>query len=93
MGVQIYQHSAVTQMQQGETIILRTEKGSVKAKFVVLAGNIYLPEIAPEIAPKLAQRIMPVGTYIIGTEPIDKKLAAQLIPKNTAVCEDRKSVV
>jgi gamma-glutamylputrescine oxidase len=87
LGVQIYQHSAVTQMQQGETIILRTEKGSVKAKFAVLAGNSYLPEIAPELAPNLAKRIMPVGTYIIGTEPIDKKLAAQLIPKNTAVCD------
>jgi gamma-glutamylputrescine oxidase len=87
LGVQIYQHSAVTQMQQGENVVLTTNKGKVTAKFVVLAGNMYLPEIAPELAPKLAKRIMPVGTYIIGTEPIDAKLAAQLIPKNTAVCD------
>jgi gamma-glutamylputrescine oxidase len=87
LGVQIYQHSAVTHMQQGENVVLTTSKGKVTAKFVVLAGNMYLPEIAPELAPKLAKRIMPVGTYIIGTEPIDAKLAAQLIPKNTAVCD------
>ncbi len=87
LGVQIYQHSAVTAMQQGDNVVLTTSKGNVSAKFVVLAGNVYLPEIAPEIAPKLAKRIMPVGTYIIGTEPIDAKLAAQLIPKNTAVCD------
>jgi gamma-glutamylputrescine oxidase len=88
LGVQIYQHSAVINMQQGETLILNASQSKVTAKFVVLAGNMYLPEIAPQLAPKITKRIMPVGTYIIGTEPIDAKLAAQLIPKNTAVCDN-----
>ena len=87
LGVQIYQHSAVTAMQQGETVILQTEKSKVKAKFVVLAGNMYLPDISPKLAPKIANRIMPVGTYIIGTEPIEPALAKQLIPNNAAVCD------
>ncbi|MBC7755437.1 MAG: FAD-binding oxidoreductase [Bdellovibrio sp.] len=92
LGVQIYQHSAVTAMQQGQSTnissaVLQTDKGQVKAKFVVLAGNIYLPEIAPQLAPKIAKRIMPVGTYIIGTEPIESSLAAKLIPSNAAVCD------
>jgi gamma-glutamylputrescine oxidase len=87
LGVQIYQHSAVTQMQQGETVVLITSQGRVTAKFGVLAGNMYLPEIAPKLAPKLAKRIMPVGTYIIGTEPIESSLAAKLIPSNSAVCD------
>jgi gamma-glutamylputrescine oxidase len=87
LGVQIYQHSAVTAMQQGETVVLQTENGQVKAKFVVLAGNMYLPEIAPQLAPKIGKRIMPVGTYIIGTEPIEASLAARLIPSNSAVCD------
>ena len=87
LGVQIYQHSAVTAMQQGETVALHTESGIVKAKYVVLAGNMYLPEIAPKLAPKIAKRIMPVGTYIIATEPIEPSLAASLIPSNAAVCD------
>lgn len=87
LGVQIFQQSAVTQMQQGESVTLTTAKGTVKAKFVVLAGNMYLPEVSPNLAPNLAKRIMPVGTYIIGTEPIEAKLAAKLIPKNAAVCD------
>ena len=87
LGVKIFQHSAVTALQQGETIVLTTKKAKVTAQFVVLAGNVYLPEVAPQLAPNLAKRIMPVGTYIIGTEPITAKLAAQLIPKNTAVCD------
>jgi gamma-glutamylputrescine oxidase len=87
LGVKIFQHSPAKDIQNGDTAFLRTETGSVKAKFVVLAGNIYLPEIAPKLAPALAKRIMPVGTYIIGTESIDPKLASKLIPSNAAVCD------
>jgi gamma-glutamylputrescine oxidase len=87
LGVKIFQHSAVTGMQQGDSIVLQTAKANVKAKFVVLAGNMYLPEISPTLAPSLAKRIMPVGTYIIGTDPIDPALAKQLISNNAAVCD------
>ncbi len=87
LGVQIFQNTAVTAMQQGEQLVLTTLKGKVSAKYVVLAGNMYLPEIAPKIAPKLAKRIMPVGTYIIATEPLNAKLAKQLMPTNAAVCD------
>jgi gamma-glutamylputrescine oxidase len=48
---------------------------------------MYLPEVAPELAPALARRIMPVGTYIIGTEPIDPATVANLIPSKSAVCD------
>lgn len=87
LGVQIYQHSAVNSLQKGDTNILRTEAGSVKAKYVVLVGNIFLSEISPKLAPSLTNRIMPVGTYIIGTEPIAPSLVKQLIPSNAAVCD------
>jgi gamma-glutamylputrescine oxidase len=87
LGVQIYQHSAVLSMQQGDTVTLRTQQGQVKAKHVVLAGNMYLPEFAPKLAPSIASRIMPVGTYIIATAPIDAKLKAQLIASDAAVCD------
>ncbi|HSH71854.1 MAG TPA: FAD-binding oxidoreductase [Methylophilaceae bacterium] len=87
LGVKIFQNSAILNMQQGETILLTTAQGRIKAKHVVLAGNMYLPEVSPKLAPALARRIMPVGTYIIGTEPIDAELASQLIPTQSAVCD------
>jgi gamma-glutamylputrescine oxidase len=87
LGVRICEHSPVRSMSTGEPTLLRTDNGSVKARFVVLAGNVYLPEVAPKLAPALARRIMPVGTYIIGTEPIDPALQATLIPSNSAVCD------
>jgi gamma-glutamylputrescine oxidase len=87
MGVRICEHTAVNSMSPGEPALLYTDNGSVKARFVVLAGNMYLPEVAPRLAPALARRIMPVGTYIVGTEPIDPALAASLIPSRSAVCD------
>jgi gamma-glutamylputrescine oxidase len=87
LGVKIFQQSAVLSMQQGEVTELTTANGKVKAKFVVLAGNMYLPEVSPKLAPSLTKRIMPVGTYIIGTEPIEPELAKHLIPSNSAVCD------
>ncbi|MDZ4213135.1 MAG: FAD-binding oxidoreductase [Methylotenera sp.] len=92
IGVSIYQKSPVIAMQHGnssdnESAYLQTGTGSVKAKFVVLAGNMYLPEVSPKLAPALAKRIMPVGTYIIATEPISPSLAEKLIPTNAAVCD------
>jgi gamma-glutamylputrescine oxidase len=87
LGVRICEHSPVRSMTSGEPAVLRTDNGSVKARFVVLAGNMYLPEVAPEMAPELARRIMPVGTYIVGTEPLDAALTASLIPTKSAVCD------
>ena len=87
LGVRIFEHSAVRSMSTGDPALLRTDNGSVTARFVVLAGNMYLPEVAPGLAPKLARRIMPVGTYIVGTEQIDPALVASLIPTRSAVCD------
>jgi gamma-glutamylputrescine oxidase len=87
LGVQIYQQSAVTSLQLGDTNRLVTAKGGLNAKYIILAGNMYLPEVSPKLAPQLGKRIMPVGTYIIGTEPIEQRLASKLMPKNAAVCD------
>jgi len=87
LGVRIYEHSPVTRMQQGQTVELGCAEGSVRAKQVLLAGNVYLQEYAPELAEKLAPRIMPVGTYIVCSEPMDKDRVDALIPSRSAVCD------
>jgi len=87
LGVRICENSPVRAMRPGASVSLSTDNGTVKARFVVLAGNTYLPEVAPALAPSLAKRIMPVGTYMVGTEPVDPGLASQLIPRKSAVCD------
>lgn len=82
-GVQIYEHSPVQAIKAGPPAVLNTPQGQVQANYVVLAGNTYLGELAPA----LDRRIMPVGTYIIATEPLGESLARSLLPQNSAVCD------
>lgn len=87
-GVRIFEKSAVVRLERGASVVAHTARGSVKATFAVLAGNYTLPEHGPAVAPELASRIMPVGTYMIGTAPISPELAQQLIPSNASVCDN-----
>jgi gamma-glutamylputrescine oxidase len=91
LGVRIFEHSAVTGLEPaaatGLPCTLRTARGSVRAQQVLLAGNVYLQELAPQLAPGLAARIMPVGTYIVCSERLEPALAATLIPSRSAVCD------
>lgn len=87
-GVRVFEHSPVTALQRGSSLVARTAQGQVRARFGVLAGNCMLPEFGPRVAPEIAPRIMPVGTYIVGTEPLDPALCERLIPGNAAVCDN-----
>lgn len=87
-GVRIFERSAVTGLQRGATLVARTARGQVTARFGVLAGNCMLPEYGPQVAREIAPRVMPVGTYIVGTAPLDPALCERLIPGNAAVCDN-----
>src|SRR5271165_6041858 len=86
-GVNIYEHSPVVHIERGAKPVVRTEKGSVRCQFVVLAGNVYLNEYGKSVAPELDKRIMPVGTYIVATDPMGKERADALIAQRAAVCD------
>ncbi|GAB4216138.1 MAG: FAD-binding oxidoreductase [Rhodoferax sp.] len=88
LGVRVYEHSPVTRLDRTKPLLAHTAQGQVQADFAVLAGNTHLPEWGPQLAPELRPRIMPVGTYMVATEPLDAKLCAQLIPSNAAVCDN-----
>jgi gamma-glutamylputrescine oxidase len=88
LGVQIYEKSAVTQLERGAVVKAHTGQGSVTAKFAVLAGNCTLSEYGAKVAPELTPRIMPVGTYMISTVPVAPELCRQLLPNNAAVCDN-----
>ncbi len=88
LGVRIFEHTPVIDLQRGSRLVARTAQGSVTAMFGVLAGNCTLAEYAPRVAPEIAPRIMPAGTYMIGTAPLDPELCARLIPSNAAVCDN-----
>lgn len=83
LGVRLFEDSAVLALEPGPRVRLKTAAGSVRADHVLLAGNVYLQGLAPA----LQARIMPVGTYIVASQPIEPALAQSLIPSQSAVCD------
>jgi glycine/D-amino acid oxidase-like deaminating enzyme len=56
--------------------LVGTERGSIRAGEVLVATNGYTDGVAPS----LRRRIMPIGSYIIATEPLPGDLARELSP-------------
>lgn len=81
LGGKIFEDSAVIKVEQGDSPIVHTAKGSVKAKFVVVAGNAYLNGLMPQLQAKS----MPCGTQVVTTEPLSDELAASLLPQDYCV--------
>ena len=82
-GVRIYENTEVASLAQNGGVTLTTAQGEVRAGQALLAGNVYLHDVAPA----LEARIMPVGTYIVCSEALDPALADALIPTRSAVCD------
>ncbi|WP_206995360.1 NAD(P)/FAD-dependent oxidoreductase [Trinickia mobilis] len=85
-GAQIFEDSCVTAIgnEDGKHVV-ETSQGRVRAQYVVLACNTYLGALAPQ----LTRKIMPVGTYVIATEPLGYARAQALMPAGAALCDSR----
>ena len=88
-GGVIFEHSPVTFVDaEAAEPIIKTAKGQITCKTLILCGNAYLGRVEP----KLAKRVMPVSTQIIATEPLGDDLAAELLPSDECV-EDIRYVL
>ncbi len=90
LGVSLHESTAVTALHDDAAgVRLTTNRGAtVRARHVLLAGNVYLQALSPSLAPTLSARIMPVGTYIVCSKPVASDLAASLIPCGAGVCDN-----
>ena len=92
-GAIVHEQSPVIEVRPGDArtstpqsrALVRTAQGSVRADHVLLAGNVHLGAVAP----RLARRIMPVGTYIVATEPLGRQRALSLIRNRAAVSDNQ----
>jgi glycine/D-amino acid oxidase-like deaminating enzyme len=60
--------------------LVDTERGPIVARDVFIATNGYTDGVAPT----LRRRIIPIGSYIIATEPLPDDLVAELSPRGRA---------
>lgn len=82
LGGKIYEQSAAVEITYGEPITVRTAKGLVRAKYLLIAGNAYLPQ---GLDNRVTAKSMPCGSQIVVTEPLNEQQARSLITNNYCV--------
>lgn len=88
LGAKIFENSKVVHLDTGPQPFVCTEGGIVRAKHILVCGNAYMAGIAP----KVTEKMMPVSSQVMATEPLDPKLIEELLPSNYCV-EDANYVL
>jgi glycine/D-amino acid oxidase-like deaminating enzyme len=74
---------AIEKMANG--FVVNTARGAIQARDVFAATNGYTGRATPQ----LRKRIIPIGSFIIATEPLGNQLAKQLIPNNRMIFDTK----
>jgi len=73
---------------QGGGFHVRTPRGTVSTRDVVVASNGYTGNVTAW----QRRRVVPIGSYIIATEPLDAKTMDRLMPADRVVSDTRRVV-
>ncbi|QYJ80309.1 NAD(P)/FAD-dependent oxidoreductase [Shewanella acanthi] len=85
LGVQLFEHSAVLDIQEGERAKVMTAKGSVTANSVLIAGNAYHKLGRP----KLRGMLFSASLGNCATAKLPDEIALQINPQDLAVYDCR----
>ena len=72
----------------GSGFLLGTGRGTVAARHVIVATNGYTGPVSPY----MRRRVIPIGSYMIATEPFDPVLMDRLMPRMRVVSDTRRVV-
>lgn len=87
-GARIFEKTEVTGITPADRVEVATEKGTVRAGFVLLACNGYVGALGAGVR----GRVMPINNFIIATQPLDGDEARSLIANNAAVADSRNVI-
>jgi len=90
-GAHITENCAVLNIEEQkhkQGYLLSTPKGPIKANKVIIATNGYTSNLTPW----LQRRVIPVGSYVIATEPLPAALVDKLFPTNRIASDTCKVV-
>lgn len=89
-GVEIVPHCAATDIARASNgFRVTTANGTLSARDVIVATSGYTGSASPW----QRRRIIPIGSYIIATEPLPPAVAKKLIPNDRVITDTRKLVV
>jgi glycine/D-amino acid oxidase-like deaminating enzyme len=89
-GACLYDHTRVTSVDaeinnNERKFRIKTLKGTITAREVILASGAYTTEATPA----LRKKIIPIGSYIIATEALPAGLARELSPRNRMIYDSK----
>jgi len=89
-GALLYDNARVTRISSvwkgGQQVFLvETSRGRISAKEVILASGAYTTEATPS----LRKKVIPIGSYIIATEPLPADLARRVSPRNRMIYDSK----
>jgi glycine/D-amino acid oxidase-like deaminating enzyme len=89
-GAALFDHTRVEKVEQESAhgdrkFRVRTSKGSIMAREVVLASGAYTSHATPA----LQRKVIPIGSYIIATEVLPEDLAHELSPRNRMIYDSK----
>ena len=86
-GAVIFERSHVDEVQRegAQGWKIATARGTLRAKNVFVATSGYTSRVTPT----LQKKIIPIGSYIIVTETLPERLAAELSPRNRMIYDSK----
>jgi glycine/D-amino acid oxidase-like deaminating enzyme len=88
-GAIVIDRTKVETVERGsQAFTVKTARGDVRARDVLIASNGYTGPGTPWFR----RRVIPIGSYIIATEPLEPSLALGLNPNARSISDSRKLV-
>jgi glycine/D-amino acid oxidase-like deaminating enzyme len=89
-GACLHDHTRVEKVESksangARKFFVRTSRGTIIAREVILASGAYTTEATPA----LRKKIIPIGSYIIATEILPANLARELSPRNRMIYDSK----
>lgn len=88
-GAEVFARCPVTAIEkESGGFRLTTPRGTFRARDVVVATNGYTGPFMPW----LRRRVIPIGSYMIATEPLPSELMDRIMPRNRCISDTRKVI-
>jgi glycine/D-amino acid oxidase-like deaminating enzyme len=87
-SARIYARSPAQSFERrGDKWIIKTVKGEIAGRALVLATNAYSGEFSKSLAPEIAHEVMPVLSWQMATQPLSDNVRKTIIPGRQAMSD------
>lgn len=88
LGARIYARSpAISFERRNDTWIVKTARGEISGRALVMATNAYSGEFSKSLVPEIATEVMPVLSWQMSTNPLSDNVRKTIIPGRQAMSD------